>query len=129
MDYPASTQEIFSKPSLFSQLPDKAGCSSASLNDLFNGSKQVVLVLNSEIFIRGEITASVNQNASVKSVIIRLTDFPGANCTISRIRMEDGSVRYAGRMLSVSHSDAMLLAREKGKYFFVKAAQRLLMTE
>jgi len=128
-DYPASSQEIFSKPSLFSQLPDKAGCSTASLKDLFSGSREVILVLNSGISLRGEITASVIQNPSVKSVNIRLTDFPGANCTISRINMEDGSVQYAGRMLSVNHGDAMLLSREKGKYFFVKTTQRFVMTE
>jgi hypothetical protein len=129
MAYPASSQENFSKPSLFSRFPDKAECSMTSLRALFSNSTQVVLTLDNEIVIRGEIINRVSQNLAVQSVNIRLTDFPGALCTVSRISLGDGSVRFSGRILSVRHKDAMLLLQDKGTYYFIKTTQHLVMTE
>ena len=129
MTYPASSQENFPKPSLFHQLPDKAKCSAASLEGLFTGTKQVSLSLNTGIHIRGEIMTKVFQSSSVQRINIKLMDFPGGIFSLSRISLEDGSVRYSGRMFSRDYGDMMVLVSDNGNYYFIKTTRQLVMTE
>jgi hypothetical protein len=54
------------------------------------------------------------------SIVIRSTNFPGAALSFSKITKEDGTISYAGRIISFQHGDAYEINQENGQYYFVK---------
>ena len=117
------------KPALFNQFPLKTECRLGELEKLFAAKGKISASVASELSLRGEVIANVQQNPSVNTINIRLSDFPGAMFTLSRIRLEDGTIRYNGHIISRDHSDALVLSIENGKYYFTKEEQRLVVTE
>jgi hypothetical protein len=123
------SQITSSKPILFKQVPQKSQCSITELDRLFSVSGAVNSAISQGFFLRGELIENVNRNSSVQSINIGLSDFAGAIFTLSRTRLEDGSVRYNGHIISADFSDAMVLTLENGKYYFTKTEQRLIITD
>ena len=117
------------RPVLFNQFPQKSPCDLESLERLFSAAGQVSALVAPGIFLRGEVIARNEQNAEVQSINISLSDFSGALFTLSRIRLENGTLRYNGHMVSLNHNEAMVLSIENGKYYFVKTTIPFLVTD
>jgi hypothetical protein len=66
------------------------------------------------------ISKSDANDQNVKTVVIKSSNRKGATLTFTRIRKEDGSFSYIGRMLSYNHGDAFEVVFEKGQYFLTK---------
>jgi hypothetical protein len=124
LETPANLQ-----PVLFNQFPQKSPCDLESLERLFSEVGKVSASIAPGIFLRGEVIARTQQNAQVQSINISLSDFSGAMFTLSRIRLENGTLRYNGHMVSLNHTEAMVLSIENGKYYFVKTTQPLVVTD
>ena len=118
-----------SKPILFKQVPQKSQCNIKALDKLFSAKGTVNLAISQGFFLRGELIENVQRNPSVQSINISLSDFPGAIFTLSRTKLENGSIRYNGHIISTDYRDAMVLSLENGKYYFTKTEQRLLITD
>ena len=122
--------EINTRPVLlFDQIPQKIVCNTESLEKLFLSADKVSLSLSPVCEFKGEIISRSHPNHAAETINISLTDFPQSFFTISRIRLEDGSVQYTGHIFSFRSQDALILSQEQGKYFFTKTEQRLLLTE
>ena len=115
--------------SFFNQFLEKTACDIEILKKIFTGTGSISLPLTSSYLLRGNIISHTNPNHFAETINIRLLDFPKVVFTISRIKLENGAIKYSGHILSLQGIDALVLQKENEKYYFIKTEQRLLMTE
>jgi hypothetical protein len=128
--YQVSARRVSPKPSLFAGLPIKNVCRAEVLETLFRNGKEVCIPLgNGGMKLQGEIVLKKIQNPAVQTLTIRLPEFPESYCTLSRIQEENGAVRFAGRIMSPSYDDALILECRNGTYSFVRTGKKNILTE
>lgn len=118
----------YNKPKLFQNLPERIAVEASTLESLFGFDMSRPASINiAGIQFQGNIaskTASdVNQVGAVSAtntVIINLTNYPGANFTLSKTISPDGSINYTGRIISFKHGDLFELQNQKGNWVLVK---------
>lgn len=114
----------YNKPLLFSNLPDKIPVEVAYLKNLLSNDlgKEVQLRLAGPagLSFDGKVISLAGKETGASSVVVRSSNFTGANLTISEVMNEDGSVLYRGRIISFQHGDLLELQQKDGQYFFVK---------
>ena len=113
------------KPKLFANQPDKILVNAADLDALFSqpvGNAVTLKQANDSRFqFDGDVISSGSKyNNTLKSLVIRSSNFNGARFTLSRVTLEDGSVSYVGRILSFQHGDLYQLQKLDGQYTLVK---------
>jgi hypothetical protein len=118
-------QPDYSRPKLFTNLPEKIKVDLNQVNSLFDKQAgqeaRLSATENQSVQFEGNVVFSVTNNDSkLKSVMLSLPSFPGARLSITRLTNEDGTTIYAGRILSFQHGDAYLLQKEDDGYVFVK---------
>ena len=110
------------RPSLFQNLPEKISC---RINDLspflqLETGRNVSFLFTNNINFQGVVSSVATIDNNLQSVVIRSTNFPGAALSFSKITKNDGTISYAGRIISFQHGDAYEINIENGQYFFVK---------
>ena len=113
----------------FNKLPQKTLCDNTLLKKIFASSGIVSVRLTSSQVLRGLIISHTKPNPSAETVNIRLLDYPKIVFTLSKIKLDDGSAKYIGHILSLDGNEALVLKQENKKYYFIKTEQRLLVTE
>lgn len=111
------------RPSLFQQLPQRLNCRLSNLQSLLHAQtgQQVNINIADNLVFQGVVSSVANrENGKIGSVVIRSTNFKGAALSFSKIINEDGSIQYAGRIISFQHGDAYEIQFEKGQYVFIK---------
>lgn len=115
------------KPLLFSSLPDTIPVDMGNVNNLFGTlvGTQVNMNLSvslSDIFqIEGQVISSVSKFENmIVSVVIRLSNYPGAVFTISKITETGGSILYTGRIVSRQHGDLFELKNINSRFVLIK---------
>jgi hypothetical protein len=120
------------KPKLFSSLPDRIGISVASFTEVLNSATgtTVNIPVNGPIRFQGEVVSSASKyNNTIRSIVIRSTNYDGARLTFSMITNADGSINYTGRIISMQHGDLYELQNLNGQYSFVKKTFYEVVTE
>ncbi len=109
------------KPKLFNDLPEKIDFSPSSLSYLLDTkvSQQVSFTIAAIAFTGQVVSVADSPDGSVKSVVIKLSNRPGARFSFARIN-NAGTISYTGRILSMQHGDAYELIAENGQYAFKK---------
>ena len=123
----ASREPNYKKPQLFGSFPDNIKVNIQSLKELLKSSNGEAVASDfgnsgSSFRFNGQIvsTASKNNN-TIKSVVIRSSNFNGACLTFTQRTNDDGTVSYIGRIMSFDHADVYeLQQKEDGSYAFVK---------
>lgn len=113
----------YEKPSLFSDLPEKLNLNVPALEALFNlpAGQSIHVPFGGSFTLSGVIISKSDPNdTNVKTVVIKSSNRKGAALTFTRIRKENGSFSYLGRMFSYNHRDAFELIFESGHYFLAK---------
>jgi len=113
----------YSKPKLFSDLPQKMALNVLGLEPLFKLSvgNTVSIQLTNDLLLQGVVVSTSDvHNASARSVVIRSTNRQGAVFTFTKTNRSDGSISYIGRMMSRQNSDAYEIAMENGSYVLQK---------
>lgn len=113
----------YNRPSLFYQLPQRLNCRMPDLQGLLQAQegKQINVNIADNMNFRGIVASVANrEGGKIISVIIRSTNFGGAALSFTRIINEDGSIQYAGRIISFQHGDAFEIINENGQYVLVK---------
>jgi hypothetical protein len=121
--HPFVREPDHNRPALFQQLPEKINCRISSLESLLQhtaGSEVNIALADNFIFGGTIASVAVDEGSGIKSMVIRSTNFPGSAFSFSKITMEDGAVKYTGRIISFQHADAYELGFENGQYYFVK---------
>lgn len=122
------------KPALFTDLPDQIPVHILDLQSLVNTDKgrEVNLKMGqaaSKTFA-GTIVSKANKyNNSIRSVVIRSSNFNGATLTLSSSTLPNGTVKFTGRILSLQHGDLYELQLIKGQYFLIKKNYHDLVNE
>ena len=113
------------KPRLFSNLPDKIKLNITDFNALLGtplgNSTRLNLSTDNSLRFEGEVISAVSKyDNKIQTVVIRSSNFNGANLTLSRIVGSDGQVKYRGRIVSFAHGDLYELENLNGQYQLVK---------
>ena len=127
---PIVNQAAAEKPLLFTSLPEKLECNLEEVDKLFMGetSQKLTIRLNDRMQLDGTIAEKVRRSPEVLTINFKISNYPNAMFTVSRI-IQDGMIRYTGRIISKDNGDVMVVVKENGKYYFTKTPQRLVMTE
>jgi hypothetical protein len=115
----------YNRPVLFQQLPATLDVEMNALRSTLTASRgqHILLDLTTDASLRleGEVVSTDDKtDERVNSVVIRLTNFPGARLTFTKAVYPDGQVVYSGRIISFQHGDAYELKEQNGKFIFVK---------
>jgi len=121
-----------SKPRLFADMPEKMHVHISDLESLLSlpVGTNVNTFLSREFHFQGTIV-SVSDVAStkVKSVVIKSINKKGATFNFTRIIKADGTIKYLGRIISFTNSDAFELVKENDQYILQKKNLNDIMTE
>lgn len=115
----------YNKPKLFQGQPDNIPVSLENLNSLFGKEVGFSVSINladaSTFQFDGQVVSAASKyNNSIQSVVVRSSNFNGARLTISKVKEDNGTVVYRGRILSLQHGDLYELQIISGKYTLVK---------
>lgn len=128
---PNLIQEKVAKPKLFERVPDHFECNSEALYQILNAdvNEPISLQLSSQFSIKGKIVDKNQDNPGVVSVNIKLENYHSALFNVSIRLQADNSTLIQGRILHPRYSDVLVLYKEKGRYYFKKKSQELVMPE
>lgn len=130
--YPAAQEELhinsqpdYNKPKLFEDLPQKMNLTISDMESLFDLSvgTPVIAKLTENFPFKGAIVSkSGSAETPVRSVVIKSTTSTrhGAVLTFTKIRKEDGSYLYRGRIISRESIDAYEIVKENEQYVLQK---------
>ena len=120
---PPVREPDMNRPTLFQNLPEKISCRITDLSALleYETGRTISFAFTGNVNFQGVVSSVASKfDNSLQSIVIRSTNFPGAALSFSRITKQDGSIAYAGRIISFQHGDAYEINLENGQYFFVK---------
>ena len=120
---PPVREPDMNRPSLFQNLPNKISCRINDLSALLESEtgKLVSFSFVNNLNFQGVVSSVASKSDNtLNSVVIRSTNFPSAALSFSRIKKEDGTFSYVGRIISFQHGDAYEISLENGQYYFVK---------
>ena len=120
---PPVREPDMNRPSLFQNLPNKISCRINDLSALLESEtgKPVSFSFVNNLNFQGVVSSVASKSDNtLSSVVIRSTNFPGAALSFSRIKKEDGTFSYVGRIISFQHGDAYEIGLENGQYYFIK---------
>ena len=129
---PPVREPDMNRPSLFQNLPEKISCPISDLSALLESEigKAISFSFTGSLNFQGIVSSVASKfDNTLQSIVIRSTNFPGAALSFSKIKKEDGSISYVGRILSFQHGDAYEISKENGQYFFVKKGSYDLVNE
>lgn len=120
---PPVREPDMNRPTLFQNLPNKISCRINDLSSLLESEigKPVSYSFTDNLIFQGIVSSVASKfDNTLLSVVIRSTNFAGAALSFSRIKKDDGTVSYVGRIISFQHGDAYEINLENGQYYFVK---------
>ena len=129
---PPLNQPDYNKPKLFADLPDKLSLNVSGIDALLAlavGSPVNSAIANGLPVVGTVVSKSDEASTSVRSVVIKSTSRQGAIITFTRIRKEDGSILYSGRIVSQKAGDAFEIAKEGNLYVLRKKGLYDLINE
>lgn len=131
---PPVTEPDYNKPRLFDNLPKTVPVNLVDLTTLLSspiGSKTSIgLSAASNIKFEGEVVSTASKYGnSIQSVVIRSSNFNGAQLTFSRTTSAEGVVSYVGRIISFQHGDLFELQNQNGVFVLVKKNYHDLINE
>lgn len=129
---PPVNEPDFKKPKIFADLPARMNLRTSELETFlsFHVGQSVNTTLAGSLLVQGTVVSvSDGRDNNVKSVVVRSTNKQGATLTFTRIKNDDGSFKYLGRMMSFQYGDALEISSENGQYFFQKKGLYDLVNE
>lgn len=113
----------YSKPLLFADLPDTIACDINSLSSLLTltEGRQVEKEIAGNFRFKGDVTSfSKRENDHITGVTLRSSNYEGAILNLVKITGPGKEIRYTGRIVSLTHGDALELIKEGNQYYFIK---------
>ena len=127
---PTVNQAVAEKPLLYTSLPEKLECNLEEVDKLFMAEidQKLVIRLNDRMQLDGIVAEKIRRSPEVLTINFKVSNYPNSLFTVSRI-IQDGMIRYTGRIISKDNGDVMVVIKENGKYYFTKSPQRTVGTE
>jgi hypothetical protein len=120
----------YNKPKLFGDLPERINFDPTVLSALLNTQvgQPISVTVAHGFSISGQVVSKADdQNSS--SMVVRLTNRPGARLIFTKLTDASNSIKYIGRMISLKHGDSYEIISENGQYYLKKRGIYELMTE
>ena len=120
----------YNKPKLFGDLPERINFNPTVLCALLNTKvgQSISLPVTPGFSISGQVVSKADDQKST-SVVVRLTNRPGARLIFTKLTDPNNSVKYIGRIISLKHADSYEIISENDQYYFKKKGIYDLMTE
>jgi len=128
---PLVRQTPLPKAALFTNLPQKSNITTARIEKILESPVKALIsfpLSATEVF-KGVVLEKVRKNEHVETINIRSLNYGGSLLTISKIVRDDKPVSYIGRVISMDHSDALVLKQENGQLYFSKEKQSQVIVE
>ena len=122
----------YNKPKFFSDLPDKLNPrlgDMEALLDLPEGAQVNATIANGFTLVGSVVSKSNPTDVSSKTVVIKSLSRQGAIFTFTRIKNDNGSFSYIGRMLSKNSGDALVIVKEGTDYVIRKKGYYEIINE
>lgn len=122
----------YNKPKRFAGLPGKMPLRVKDMESLLLlpvGAKVNATVATNFPLTGIIVSKSGLLDQSVKTVVIKSSNYQGATFTFTRIAEENGSFSYSGRMLNREAGDAMEITKEGETYVVRKKASHEIISE
>ena len=122
--------QVSSKPLLFASLPQRLECNLEEIDKLFMSEpdQKLQLQLNNHLQLDGVVSEKVQRSPEVISINFKTINYGGALFNISRI-IQNGTIRYTGRIVNKDNGDVLMMIKDKEKYYFTKSPQQFTMVE
>src|SRR3954468_21383909 len=111
----------YNKPKLFGDLPERINFDPTVLSALLNTQvgQSISVTVNHGFSISGQVVSKANdQNSS--SMVVRLTNRPGARLIFTKLTDANNSIKYIGRIISLKHADSYEIISESDQYYLKK---------
>lgn len=120
----------YSKPKLFGDLPDRISFDPTDLRDLLNThvGQIISLSVTQGFTLSGQVVSRAEDKNSI-SVVMRLTNRPGARLIFTKLTDPNKSIKYIGRIISLKHGDSYEIVSENDQYYFKKKGINDLVAE
>jgi hypothetical protein len=112
-----------SKPSLFSNFPEKISCNSSELDKAFSASsnQSLNLLFSDNFLFSGAVISNITKYTNMQSVTVKSKDFADAIFTITKITTPAGNIEYRGRIVNIKYFDGYELKKDvAGNYKLLK---------
>ncbi len=122
----------YNKRKIFTDLPDKMPLKTASLESLLDlpVGTAVNTTAAKNFHIIGKVVSKSDANdASVKTVVVRLANRDNAILTFTRTTKRDGSFSFIGRIYNRNNGDALEIVKENTQYVLIKKGLYDLISE
>lgn len=114
----------YNKPRMFNTMPARIEITPEKMQQLIatpNGQNANIPFNTQGGAIDGDVISAVSKyNNAIQSVVIRCAAFDGARLTLSKVTLPDGSTKFTGRIISLSHGDLYQLVQEDAGWVLVK---------
>jgi hypothetical protein len=115
----------YNRAKIFQHLPASIDVEINAMRSLLSASRgqSVFADISTDASFRleGDVVSTDDKtDASVSSVVIRLTNYPGARLTFTKAVYPDGQIVYSGRIISFQYGDAYELKEQQGKFSLVR---------
>jgi hypothetical protein len=90
--------------------------------------QSISLVVTPGFTISGQVVSKADDKNS-NSVVVRLTNRPGARLIFTKLTDPNNSIKYIGRIISLKHGDGYEIISENDQYYLKKKGIYDLMTE
>ncbi len=120
----------YNKPKLFGDLPERINFNPTVLSALLNTQvgQSIDLAVTPVFRIAGQVVSKADDQNST-SVVVRMTNRPGARLIFTKLTDPNNSVKYIGRIISLKHGDSYEITSENDQYYLKKKGIYELMTE
>jgi hypothetical protein len=120
----------YNKPKLFADLPDKVSFNPADFLNLFElqVGQSVNMTINAAFNFSGKVISKSDESKAI-SIVIGLTNRPGARLIFTKVTDENNSIKYLGRIISLKHGDSYEIISENNQYFLKKKGIYELINE
>lgn len=113
----------YNKPKLFEDLPQKMNLTISDMESLFDltvGTPVMAKLTKSFPFKGTIVSKSGTSESAVRSIVIKSTTRKDAVLTFTKIKNQDGSFIYRGRIISKESIDAYEIVKENDQYVLEK---------
>jgi hypothetical protein len=120
----------YNKPKLFGDLPERINFDTTVLSPLLNTQvgQSISVTVTHGFSISGQVVSKADDQNST-SVVVRLTNRPGARLIFTKLIDANNSIKYIGRIISLKHGDSYEIISENGQYCLKKKGINDLITE
>jgi hypothetical protein len=115
-------QATATKPSLFDNQPNEVEVSAATLANIINAAEgtPVTVSLTNTFFLNGLVVSNVQKYSNLKTVIVKLLNYPDVTLSISKMSDIHTPEKYVGRIIGLKFSDSYELHLNNNIYTLKK---------